>query len=250
MQDICFCIPARYESTRLQHKLLLKLGEESCIRKTIKQVMKSKFFNNNIFVLTNSLTIKEEISDLPCEIIMTGDNYKNGSDRISKNLNLIHKQYNTITNVQADEPYISPKNIDYCIENHLNNNANNIFYTTLHEETNTVEYLKSTASLKIIVDNNDNVLYYSRNIIPWNKNGKVVDSYNYKTFTGIYVYNRNMLETYGQMEDTPLQLMEDCEQLKILENGYKIKSFPTVEYNEISLNTLEDYNLLKNKYKF
>ena len=249
MQYICFCIPARYESTRLQHKLLLKLGEESCIRKTIKQVMKSKFFNNNIFVLTNSLTIKEEISDLPCEIIMTGDNYKNGSDRISKNLNLIHKQYNTITNVQADEPYISPKNIDYCIENHLNNNANNIFYTTLHEETNTVEYLKSTASLKMIVDNNDNVLYYSRNIIPWNKNGKVVDSYNYKTFTGIYVYNRNMLETYGQMEDTPLQLMEDCEQLKILENGYKIKSFPTVEYNEISLNTLEDYNLLKNKYK-
>ena len=55
---------------------------------------------------------------------------------------------------------------------------------------------------------------------------------------------------YGQMEDTPLQLMEDCEQLKILENGYKIKSFPTIEYNEISLNTLEDYNFLKNKYKF
>ena len=250
MQDICFCIPARYESTRLQHKLLLKLGEESCIRKTIKQVMKSKFFNNNIFVLTNSLTIKEEISDLPCQIIMTGDNYKNGSDRISKNLNLINKQYNTVTNIQADEPYISPKNIDYCIENHLSNNTNNLFYTTLHEETNSMEYLKSTASLKMIVDNNDNVLYYSRNIIPWNKNDKIDDSYNYKTFTGIYVYNRNILEIYSQMEDTPLQLMEDCEQLKILENGYKIKSFPTVEYNEISLNTIEDYNYLKNKYKF
>ena len=57
-----------------------------------------------------------------------------------------------------------------------------------------------------------------------------------------------MLEIYGKMNDTPLQLMEDCEQLKILENGYKIKSFPTVEYNEISLNTIEDYNFLKKKY--
>ena len=248
MSNICFCIPARYESTRLSCKLLLKLGEDSCIRKTIKQVMKSKSFNNNIYIFTDSVHIKEEIEDLPCNIIMTNGNYRNGSERISKNLNLINKQYNIIINVQADEPYISHKNIDYCIENHLKNNTNNLFYTTLHEETNSIEYLKSTASLKLIVDNDNNVLYYSRNIIPWNKNNEIVDSYNYKTFTGIYIYNRNMLEIYGKMNDTPLQLMEDCEQLKILENGYKIKSFPTVEYNEISLNTIEDYNFLKKKY--
>ncbi len=249
MENICFCIPARYESTRLPHKLLLKFDEESCIRKTIKQTLRSKYFNDNIFILTDSDTIKKEISDLSCHIIMTKSNYRNGSERISKNLNFIDEKYNIVVNVQADEPFISHRNIDYCVENHIKNNIKNLFYTTLHEETNSVEYLKSTASLKMIVDNENNVLYYSRNIIPWNKDGKIVDSYTYKTFTGIYVYNRNMLKIYGEMKDTPLQLMEDCEQLKILENGYKIKSFPTLEYNEISLNTSEDYKYLLEKYK-
>ena len=95
----------------------------------------------------------------------------------------------------------------------------------------------------------NNVLYYSRNIIPWNKKGEIRYNYIYKTFTGIYVFNRSMLEMYGNMDDTELQCMEDCEQLKILENGYKIKSYSSIEYNEISLNTEEDYKYLLEKYK-
>lgn len=249
MEQVCFCIPARYDSTRLNHKLLLDLYGENCIRRTIKQVKKSKYYSNNIYILTDSDLIKNSIEDLDCIVIMTGEDYRNGSERISKNLDKVNSNYNFVVNIQADEPYISEKNIDFSIDKHLQNNTNDLFYTTLHEEKNDVEYLKSTASLKMITDKNNNVLYYSRNIIPWNKKGEIINNYVYKTFTGIYVYNRKMLEMYSNMSDTELQCMEDCEQLKILENGYKIKSYSSIGYNEISLNTEEDYKYLLEKYK-
>ena len=140
--NICFCIPARYQSTRLDKKLLLKFGSDTCIKKTVKQVLKSRYANNNnIYILTDSLLIKEEVSELNCNVIMTTDSYSNGTERISKNLNYVPKKYNIIVNVQADEPFISPLNIDETISKHIENNDQNIFYTTLHEEDNSDEYL-------------------------------------------------------------------------------------------------------------
>jgi 3-deoxy-D-manno-octulosonate 8-phosphate phosphatase (KDO 8-P phosphatase) len=246
--NICFCIPARYESTRLQHKLLLKFNDVSCIQKTVSSVSQSKYFNNNIFVLTDDERILEELKGFNCTVLITSNNCINGSERISKHLHLIPDNYKYVVNVQADEPFISHENIDNCIEKHLENNNDDIFYTTLHEENNTDEYLKSTASIKLITDLNNNILYYSRNIIPWNKNNQLNKDYIYKTFTGIYVFNRNKIEVFHTLDNTELQLHEDCEQLKLLEYGYKIKSFPTKFYNEISLNTKEDYDYLLEKY--
>lgn len=247
--NICFCIPARYESSRLPHKLLLTFNDKTCIEKTYLQVSKSKYFNNNIYLLTDSKKIENVMKPYNCNTILTTKECVNGTDRISKHLDYIPDRYNIIVNIQADEPFISTSNIDYAIEKHLSNNTNDIFYTTLHEENNTIEYLNSTASLKVVLSNNNNVLYYSRNIIPWNKGNQLHKDYIYKTFTGIYVFNRDKLALFKDMKNTDLQLHEDCEQLKILENGYVIKSFPTIDYNEISLNTIDDYKFLLNKYK-
>lgn len=246
--NVCFCVPARINSTRLPGKLLLPIQGKSCIQHTISNIQNSKYFNDNIIVLTDDEKIKNELNNYPCKVILTTEEYKNGTERISKNLDKINEKYNIIINVQADEPFISSKNIDFCIEKHYENFKSDIFYTTLHEESNTREYLESTASLKMLTDNSNNVLYYSRNLIPYNKKGDINKDYVYKTFTGIYVFNRKMLELFPILQNGELQLEEDCEQLKILESGYKIKSFPTVEYNEISLNTMEDYNYLKKKY--
>ena len=263
MTSTCFCIPARFESTRLPQKLLLKFGQQSCLEKTYIQTTKSTFSkddNSNIFILTDSKKLAEVIATaLPGaeqNIIMTSLDCVNGTDRISKYLDKIPAHYQYIVNVQADEPFISPHNIDHAITEHIKN-ANTeptrpslgVFYTTLHEENNTQAYLQSTASLKVVVDRNNNVMYYSRNVVPWNKENKLQQPLSkYKTFTGIYVFNRSKLEGYKDMPATEYQLEEDCEQLKILENGYSIKSYPTIEYNEISLNTPDDYTYLLNKY--
>ena len=249
INNICFCIPARFNSTRLNKKLLLPLDDKSCIQHTISQIYKSKYFNNNIIIFTDSEMIKENIINYNCNVILTDGEYKNGSERISKNLNKIDEKYNIIVNIQADEPFISYINIDFCIDKHIENIKKDVFYTTLHETNNSEEYLKSTASLKVIVNKNNDVLYYSRNIIPSNKNGKINKNIKYNTFTGIYVYNKLSLLQFSKLDNTFLQNEEDCEQLKILENGFKIKSYKTKVYNEISLNTEEDYKFLINKYK-
>lgn len=264
---VCFCIPARFESTRLPQKLLLKFGQQSCLEKTYIQTTKSAFSkddNSNIFILTDSKKLAEVMNKhiattfpgAAQNIIMTSLDCVNGTDRISKYLDKIPTHYQYIVNVQADEPFISPHNIDHAITEHIKNVTNEppqtslgVFYTTLHEENNTKAYLQSTASLKVVVDRNNNVMYYSRNVVPWNKENKLQQPLSkYKTFTGIYVFNRIKLEGYKDMSTTEYQLEEDCEQLKILENGYSIKSYPTIEYNEISLNTPDDYTYLLNKY--
>ena len=136
MSEICFCIPARYNSTRVPHKLLLDFGGETCIVKLLKQVLKSNYVNkDNIYVLTDSTLIQNELKSFECNIIITDKHYCNGTERISKNLDLIPEKYSIIVNIQADEPFISPLNIDESISKHLQKNTD-IFYTTLHEENN------------------------------------------------------------------------------------------------------------------
>ena len=257
IENICFCIPARYNSKRFNKKLLKPLGNLSCIERSFLQCCKSKYANNsNIFILTDSEFIKEKMESHNVNIIMTSVNHINGTERISKNLDKIPKNYKYIVNIQADEPFIDPINIDLAIDKHLNNmnniNSNRdiskLYYTTLYQESNDIAYIKNTSSVKVITGLNNNVLSYSRNIIPYNKEGKINLKITYKLFTGIYVFNRELLCNYSILDNTPLQLEEDVEQLKILEHGYSIKSYPTKVFNEISLNTEEDYKYLINKY--
>ena len=97
MSEVCFCIPARYKSTRLQNKLLLKFGDKTCIAKTVKQVLKSKYANkDNVYILTDNTLIRDELNDFDCNIIMTSENYCNGTERISKNLDLVDNKYSII----------------------------------------------------------------------------------------------------------------------------------------------------------
>lgn len=247
-KETCICIPARYASNRFHGKLLKKFNEKTCIELTYEQCLKCENVDN-IFILTDDEAVVNVMSKHTSNIIMTGE-CKNGTERISKNLDKIPDKYKFIVNVQADEPFIDYRNIDYVIQNHINNNNDDVFYSTLHEVSDDYKYIKSLASLKVVVDRNNNALYYSRNVIPFNKLGKVDTNKKYNLFTGIYVFNRKLLSTYHEMDNTDAQLEEDCEQLKILEYGYKIKTFPAPYPNEISLNTEQDYEFLLNKYVY
>ncbi len=248
MDNVCICIPARLHSSRLDEKLLYKFNNKTTIELTIENALKC---NIPIYLLTDDIKIKNMCQKFPINIILTTEECKNGTERIVKYLDFIDKKHKYIVNVQADEPFINYKNINYCIKKHRENlDDKNIFYTTLHQEYKNkhLEYIKSSACVKVVINNKNEVLYYSRAIIPNNKNNKMNNELVYKTFTGIYVFNRELLEKYNEYEDTELQKEEDIEQLKILEMGYKIKSYPTIVYNELSLNTLDDYHYLYNKY--
>lgn len=249
MDNVCCCIPARYQSSRLPGKLMYKLGEKTLLQLTYEKVSKVKEIQK-IYILVDDDILYRHAITFCSDVIMTSKDCMNGSERISKYLNKIDFQYTIIVNVQADEPCIDPRNISYAINKHLFHiNDKKVFYTTLHMclDKTEEEYLRSTACLKVVVDNFHNAMYYSRAIIPYNKEGIILDYVDYKTFTGIYVFNRDLLKQYCELENTHLQMLEDIEQLKILEHGYKIKTYRCPYFNEISINTPEDYEKIKRK---
>lgn len=248
MSNICFCIPTRYNSSRLHGKMLYKLGDKTCIAKTYQQVLKSRYVNSNgdnVFVLVDNHKVATEITNLGGQIIRHQGECINGTDCISKYLNQIPIQYDIVVNIQGDEPLIDPTNIDHAIKKHLTL-GQSAFFTTLHQVDNRLDYVASASSVKVVTDINNNALWYSRSLLPSNKNQQPCKGVEYKLFTGIYVFNRKLLSKYKDLKTTPSQSEEDIEQLKVLEHGYKIKSYPTVAFNEISLNTIEDYHYLVN----
>lgn len=250
MKNVCICIPARYNSSRLPGKLLYKIGGKSVLQRVYEQVLKCAQVSD-IYILTDHEYIYSHMTSLfpDINIILTDTKCKNGSERISKYLHLIPEKYDIIVNVQGDEPYVDPRNIDYVIAQHIKQNTTNIFYTTLHQKIDDQEYIKSSSCLKVVFTKDNHVMYYSRSVIPGNKTGDILPDITYYGFTGIYVFNREYLNLYKELEDTPLQVTEDIEQMKILEHGYKIKTFEAPHYNEISLNDIKDYDFLLNKYE-
>lgn len=256
----CICIPARYNSSRLPGKLMLDLGGKTCIQHTIDNVIPLGLM---IYVFCDHDILYEHLNEKynkrKVKIIKAYKNYKNGTERISRNIHKVPTMYNIIVNVQADEPFINPINVQHAIQRYKETMTestlqdNKICYVTLHEEfipdTNQKElYLKGTASLTVTTSLTGKVLTYTRNIIPWNKEGLIKKYQTYNLFTGIYVFNRVLLTKISNLPDTPLQLKEDIEQLKILEHGYDIYSFPSKVFNEISLNDTNDLEYLCNKY--
>ena len=249
MKNICICIPCRFNSSRLPGKLTYKFGEEYTIVKTYLQAKKSKYASE-VYLLIDDKRIYDIMINYTNNIIYTDIDCKNGTERISKNLNSIPEKYDLIVNIQADEPFIDEKNIDYAIEKHIENKDNkNIFYTTLHQKIDDNNYLNSSSCICVQFNNKNEVMTYSRSILPGNKdNVGDVNKINYFGFTGIYVFNRNLLEIYHELEDTYYQKIEDIEQMKILENNFIVKTYECPYFNEISLNDKYDYEFLLKKY--
>jgi 3-deoxy-manno-octulosonate cytidylyltransferase (CMP-KDO synthetase) len=243
-QKVCICIPARYNSSRLPGKLLYNFKNKTCLELTYNAAKQADV--DEIFILTDDEKIRKQMPH--ANVIMTDVNCINGTERISKYLHTIPQKYDIIVNIQADEPFIDYKNINHAIKKYKESNDPNMFYLTLHQKIDDHKYLKSTSCVKVIIGHNNNVLLYSRNIIPWNKVGKINTDMDYFGFTGIYVYNRNMLEKFCTLPNTKYQMEEDIEQLKILEHGYGIKSYECPYFNEISLNDKNDYDYLLKKY--
>jgi len=249
MNNVCICIPARFKSSRLPGKLTMKLDNITVIEKTFLEAKKSKFASR-IFILTDHYDIVKLFENRDdVTVIMTDENCNNGTERISTNLDKIDQKFNLIVNVQGDEPFIDYRNIDHAIEKHLENNCKNLFYTTLHQKIKDVKYLESPSCLTVQFTRNNDVMTYSRSILPGNKTGKPdLKKFNYYGFTGIYVFNRDYLKEFHKMENSKYQDIEDIEQMKIIENGYKIKTFECPYFNEISLNDSDDLEYLMNKY--
>lgn len=242
-------IPSRYESSRLPGKPLIKFGNNTMIQLTYLQTKKSKLIDD-IFVLTDDNRIKNNIEEINGNVLMVHEKCQNGTDRICKALdkyNSILDKYDIIINVQGDEPFIDPNNIDLAIKKFTQIKDNNCKCSTLHYKIKKNSKLNDPSIVKLVLSNKNYILYGSRNCIPSNKDkNHDVEKFNYFAHIGLFVYDRKYLQEFKKT-NTQLQLEEELEWLKILEQGYQIIS-TLVDNYEIGVNTYQEYKYLLNKY--
>ena len=221
-------IPSRMESKRLPGKPLKKIGKKSMIQRVYEQSIRCKRFEK-VFVATDSKEIKNHVENF-AEVIMTSSKPSNGTERVSEALNKINISYDYIINIQGDEPFIKNNQIDILID--ICDGKNQI--CSLVKKTSYNEKLKKNSIIKVVMDKEKNALYFSRNIIP---------SYNesaiYYKHIGLYGFKKNIIEKITKLPKSELEKIESLEQLRWLENNYKIKLAITKE-DSFGIDTEED----------
>ncbi len=236
-------IPARLNSTRLPNKVLLDLGGKSVIQRVYQQCKKVKNIDD-IYIATDSIEVKKNCLNFTDNIILTDKNHQSGTDRIAEAITKI--DCNIIINVQGDEPFIEPSLIDELINSF---NDNNIVMSSAMSKIYKVSDLKNPNIVKVTVDKDNNAIYFSRSIIPHHRDKwdilldhhiDIPSPLKFYRHLGIYGYTKEFLIKYAQMESTYLERIEKLEQLRVIENGYKIKMIETI-YNSIGIDTEEDY---------
>lgn len=226
-------IPARYGSTRLPAKPLQRIGEKTIIQMVYEQALKNRY-TNNIFVLTDNNIIEAEVKKFG-KVLMTPETCKSGSDRIGwavKNYNL---NYDIIVNLQGDEPLIREDMINAGIKLLIEESELNV--GTLVTEFKDKNEIINPNFVKVVLDKNNYALYFSRSIIPYIRDKDIETKY-YKHI-GLYIYRKKFLLHYISLEESQLEKCEKLEQLRILENGFKIKVAIT-DYDTIGIDTIED----------
>ncbi|XP_073115266.1 3-deoxy-manno-octulosonate cytidylyltransferase, mitochondrial-like [Elaeis guineensis] len=191
---------------------------------------------DHVVVATDSEKIAECCREFGADVIMTSESCKNGTERCNEALQKLGKNYDVVVNIQGDEPLIEPDIIDGVVRA-LQGAPDAVFSTA-------VTSLKPEDGLdpnrvKCVVDNHGYAIYFSRGLIPFNKSGKVNPQFPYLLHLGIQSFDSKFLRIYPQLPPTPLQLEEDLEQLKVLENGYKMKVIK-VDHDAHGVDTPED----------
>jgi 3-deoxy-manno-octulosonate cytidylyltransferase (CMP-KDO synthetase) len=236
-------IPARLNSTRLPNKVLLDLKGKTVIQRVYEQCKKVKNIDE-VYIASDSIKVKESCKSFTNNIIMTDDTHGSGTDRIAQAVENIN--CDVVINVQGDEPFIEPSLIENIVNSFVNTDTT--MASALHK-IKYIEDLKNNNVVKVTIDKNNNALYFSRSIIPHHRDEweslldhheTIPEPLKFYRHLGIYGYTKKFLIKYSKMEPTYLERLEKLEQLRVLENGHKIKMIET-EYNSIGIDTQEDY---------
>ncbi|XP_062090608.1 3-deoxy-manno-octulosonate cytidylyltransferase, mitochondrial-like [Humulus lupulus] len=212
-------IPARFASSRFEGKPLVQILGKPMIQRTWERAKLAGSLDH-IVVATDDDKIAECCRGFGADVIMTSVSCRNGTERCNEALQKLDKKYDIVVNIQGDEPLLEPEIIDGIVKA-LQDAPDAVFSTAVTSLK--PEDAFDPNRVKCVVDNRGYAIYFSRGLIPYNKSGKVNPQFPYLLHLGIQSYDSKFLKIYPELEPTPLQLEEDLEQLKVLENGYKMK---------------------------
>ena len=216
-------IPARYASTRFPGKPLALLGGKPVIQRVYEQVVKAL---DDAIVATDDERIFQAVEGFGGKAVMTSVHHKSDTDRCREAYVLQGKPYDVVINIQGDEPFIQPSQLDAlkaCFDDGQTQIATLVKPFTPADGWDALENVNSP---KVVVGRDMRALYFSRSIIPFQRNkerAEWLSGHTYYKHIGLYAYKAEVLAEITALPQSPLELAESLEQLRWLENGYNIK---------------------------
>jgi len=227
-------IPARYGATRFPAKLMQDLCGKPVIVHTYQRVADTNLFDQ-VYVVTDDDRIENAIREVGGKVIRSQKEHNSGSDRLaeaSKDL-----EVDIIVNVQGDEPFTDKENLQKVIDIFANDSQQNIAVASLMERITHPDDIANPNNVKVVVNKFNEALYFSRSVIPFPRDTNTKVPY-YKHI-GIYAYRKDALQQFTQLPPSLLEETEKLEQLRYLENGFKI-CLALTEISTIGIDTPED----------
>lgn len=229
-------IPARYASTRFPGKPLALLGGKPVIQHVYEKVAAVL---EAAYVATDDERIYDVVKAFGGQVVMTRTDHKSGTDRIEEAFEKIGGEWDVVVNVQGDEPFVAKSQLDticHCFDDPTTQIA------TLGKPFESMEAVQNPNSPKIVVDNMGFAMYFSRSVIPYVR-GKEKSSwlthYPFLKHLGIYAYRKDVLRQVTQLPQSSLEIAESLEQLRWLQNGFKIK-VGTTDVETVGIDTPQD----------
>lgn len=229
-------IPARYASTRFPGKPLALLGGKPVIQHVYEKVAAVL---EAAYVATDDERIYDVVKSFGGQVVMTRTDHKSGTDRIEEAIEKIGGEWDVVVNVQGDEPFVAKSQLDticHCFDDPTTQIA------TLGKPFESMVAVQNPNSPKIVVDNMGFAMYFSRSVIPYVR-GKEKSSwlthYPFLKHLGIYAYRKDVLRQVTQLPQSSLEIAESLEQLRWLQNGFKIK-VGTTDVETVGIDTPQD----------
>ncbi len=237
MTSILGIIPARYGSSRFPGKPLIDILGKSMIQRVYEQAKKSSMLTD-VVVATDDERIYKHVEAFGGKVVYTKEDHPSGTDRCFEALQKTNVSFDYVIDIQGDEPFIDPTQIDLLCK--VCDGSTEL--ATLMIPVDSHEVLFDMGEVKITLNSNMEALYFSRMVIPYIK-GKPQEEWhkhhNYYRHVGMYAYRKDVLEQVTKLTPSSLELAESLEQLRWLENGFKVKCAIT-NFDSHCIDTPED----------
>lgn len=231
-------IPARFASTRFPGKPLANINGKLMIQRVYEQAKKASALHH-VIVATDDDRIREAVEGFGGEVAMTDPKHQSGTDRCLEALKQQDQEFEIVVNIQGDEPFISPDQINLILSCFHQENTEIATLVKLIEDQ---KELWNTNKPKVLMDEDDFAIYFSRQCIPYLREvekEKWLEAFNFYKHIGMYAYRANTLREICALKPSRLERAEGLEQLRWIENGYKIKTAITDE-EALSVDIPED----------
>lgn len=237
-------IPARYASTRFPAKALADINGKSMVRRVYEQSQQAESLSR-VIVATDDERIRSHVAAFGGEVVMTGTHHQSGTDRCQEALTVVGESFDYVVNIQGDEPFIQPRQID-LLASVLDGQTE---LATLIKAISDDQVLFNPNSPKVVVSEAGEALYFSRQPVPYQRNHPTDEWLRHHTYykhIGLYAYRTDILAQLTQLPPSRLERAEALEQLRWLENGFRIRVVET-DIESYGIDTVEDLKAISDK---